>query len=133
MSAQPVACPLSRSRRLPLPAVGLVLALTPALGPGCADYPFGPPRLEPTRTDALDDPPMLSPPPCQVGPPPQSFVGRDGPMLVLDGERFRAVGANQSIAGPLVAMNTIVAESLDWCATRLEQATGVRRETVSGI
>ena len=31
MSAQPVACPLSRSRRLPLPAVGLVLALTPAL------------------------------------------------------------------------------------------------------
>jgi glutamine synthetase len=37
---------------------------------------------------------------------------------------FRAVGANQSIAGPLVAMNTIVAESLDWCATRLEAATG---------
>lgn len=37
---------------------------------------------------------------------------------------FRAVGANQSIAGPLVAMNTIVAESLDYCATRLEEATG---------
>ena len=37
---------------------------------------------------------------------------------------FRAVGASQSIAGPLVAMNTIVAESLDYCATRLEQATG---------
>lgn len=37
---------------------------------------------------------------------------------------FRAVGANQSIAGPLVAMNTIVAESLDFCATRLEEATG---------
>lgn len=36
---------------------------------------------------------------------------------------FRAVGANQSIAGPLVAMNTIVCESLDWCATQLEQAT----------
>src|SRR5690606_19458082 len=36
---------------------------------------------------------------------------------------FRAVGANQSIAGPLVAMNTIVAESLDYCATRLEEAT----------
>jgi glutamine synthetase len=36
---------------------------------------------------------------------------------------FRAVGANQSIAGPLVAMNTIVAESLDWCATKLEEAT----------
>ncbi len=36
---------------------------------------------------------------------------------------FRAVGANQSIAGPLVAMNTIVAESLDYCAARLESAT----------
>ena len=37
---------------------------------------------------------------------------------------FRAVGSSQSIAGPLVAMNTIVAESLDYCATRLETATG---------
>ncbi|QDU40857.1 Glutamine synthetase [Maioricimonas rarisocia] len=37
---------------------------------------------------------------------------------------FRAVGSNQSIAGPLVAMNTIVAESLDYCATQLEEATG---------
>jgi glutamine synthetase len=37
---------------------------------------------------------------------------------------FRAVGANQSIAGPLVAMNTIVCESLDYCATKLEAATG---------
>ena len=36
---------------------------------------------------------------------------------------FRAVGSDQSIAGPLVAMNTIVAESLDFCATKLEQAT----------
>ena len=36
---------------------------------------------------------------------------------------FRAVGSNQSIAGPLVAMNTIVAESLDYCATRLEADT----------
>lgn len=36
---------------------------------------------------------------------------------------FRAVGANQSIAGPLVAMNTIVCESLDYCATKLEKAT----------
>jgi len=37
---------------------------------------------------------------------------------------FRAVGSAQSIAGPLVAMNTIVAESLDYCATTLEKATG---------
>ncbi len=36
---------------------------------------------------------------------------------------FRAVGSNQSIAGALVAMNTIVAESLDYVATELEKAT----------
>jgi glutamine synthetase len=44
---------------------------------------------------------------------------------------FRAVGANQSIAGPLVAMNTIVAESLDHCATRLEKATGGKPEKLN--
>jgi glutamine synthetase len=37
---------------------------------------------------------------------------------------FSAVGSAQSIAGPLVAMNTIIAESLDYCATELEKATG---------
>jgi len=37
---------------------------------------------------------------------------------------FRAVGSSQSIAGPLVALNTIVAESLDYIATELEKATG---------
>ena len=37
---------------------------------------------------------------------------------------FRAVGSSQSIAGPLVAMNTIIAESLDHIATELEKATG---------
>ena len=36
---------------------------------------------------------------------------------------FRAVGSNQAIAGPLVAMNTIVTESIDYCATALEAAT----------
>jgi glutamine synthetase len=35
---------------------------------------------------------------------------------------FRAVGSNQSVAGPLVAMNTILAESLDWMAEKLEGA-----------
>ena len=45
---------------------------------------------------------------------------------------FRAVGSNQSIAGPLVAMNTIVAESLDFCATRLEEATGGDPEKLHG-
>jgi glutamine synthetase len=37
---------------------------------------------------------------------------------------FRAVGSSQSIAGPLVALNTIVAESLDYICNELEKATG---------
>ncbi|RLS67703.1 MAG: glutamine synthetase type III [Planctomycetota bacterium] len=37
---------------------------------------------------------------------------------------FRAVGSSQSIAGPLVALNTIVAESLDFFANALEKAGG---------
>ncbi|MEX1223058.1 MAG: glutamine synthetase III, partial [Pirellulales bacterium] len=37
---------------------------------------------------------------------------------------FRAVGSSQSLAGPNVALNTIVAESLDYVATELESATG---------
>jgi glutamine synthetase len=37
---------------------------------------------------------------------------------------FRAVGSAQSIAGPLVVLNTIVAESLDYVATALEKETG---------
>ena len=35
---------------------------------------------------------------------------------------FRAVGSGQSVAGPLVAMNTILADSLDWIADKLESA-----------
>ena len=47
---------------------------------------------------------------------------------------FRAVGSNQSIAGPLVAINTIVAESLDYIATELEKATkGDARKLNSAI
>jgi len=34
---------------------------------------------------------------------------------------FRAVGSGQSIAGPMVAINTILAESLDYVATELEK------------
>jgi glutamine synthetase len=33
---------------------------------------------------------------------------------------FRAVGSNQSVAGPLVALNTIMADSLEWIASQLE-------------
>ncbi|PSB20676.1 glutamine synthetase type III [Phormidesmis priestleyi ULC007] len=39
---------------------------------------------------------------------------------------FRAVGSNQSVAGPLVAMNTILTDSLTWVGDKLEAelATG---------
>jgi glutamine synthetase len=36
---------------------------------------------------------------------------------------FRAVGASQSVSGPLVALNTIMADSLDYIATELEKKT----------
>lgn len=35
---------------------------------------------------------------------------------------FRAVGSSQSVSGPLVAMNTMLADSLDWIAGKLETA-----------
>ncbi len=37
---------------------------------------------------------------------------------------FRAVGSGQSVSGPLVAMNTILADSLDWVADQLEAKRG---------
>ncbi len=40
---------------------------------------------------------------------------------------FRAVGSNQSCAGPNVALNTIVAEALDEICTRLEQDLAANR------
>ncbi|MEH6455005.1 MAG: glutamine synthetase III [Cocleimonas sp.] len=33
---------------------------------------------------------------------------------------FRAVGSDQSVTGPLIAMNTMLADSLNWIATELE-------------
>jgi len=33
---------------------------------------------------------------------------------------FRAVGSSQSVSGPLVAMNTMLADSLDWIAEKLD-------------
>ena len=41
---------------------------------------------------------------------------------------FRAVGSSQSIAGPLVVLNTIVAESLDYIATRAGKSHRRRSE-----
>ena len=37
---------------------------------------------------------------------------------------FRAVGSSQSVSGPLVAMNTMLADSLNWIADKLEAAVG---------
>src|SRR6185436_12405980 len=33
---------------------------------------------------------------------------------------FRAVGSGQSVAGPLIALNTMLADSLNWIADTLE-------------
>jgi len=37
---------------------------------------------------------------------------------------FRAVGSSQSVSGPLIAMNTMLADSLNWIAAELETALG---------
>jgi glutamine synthetase len=41
---------------------------------------------------------------------------------------YRAVASNQSIAAPLTALNTIMAESLDYIATKLEKAKSQKFE-----
>jgi glutamine synthetase len=41
---------------------------------------------------------------------------------------FRAVGSSQSVSGPVVALNTIVAESLDEFATHLEHAVAAGKD-----
>src|SRR5205823_7858042 len=46
---------------------------------------------------------------------------------------FRAVGSSQSIAGPNVVLNTIVAESLDDIATELEKAVAAGKDLNSEI
>ncbi len=46
---------------------------------------------------------------------------------------FRAVGSSQSVAGPIVVLNTIVAESLDDFATQLEQAVAAGKNLDSEI
>ncbi len=46
---------------------------------------------------------------------------------------FRAVGSSQSIGGPLVALNTIIAESLDFVATELEKAVAAGKPLNAAI
>ena len=44
------------------------------------------------------------------------------PSRAIDSSFARSAPTNRS-PGPLVAMNTIIAESIDYCATKLEEAT----------
>ncbi|MFQ3323788.1 MAG: glutamine synthetase [Pseudomonadales bacterium] len=45
---------------------------------------------------------------------------------------FRAVGSSQSVSGPLVAMNTMLADSLNWIAAKLEtELTGGADKTAA--
>lgn len=47
---------------------------------------------------------------------------------------FRAVGSSQSVSGPLVAMNTMLADSLNWIAEKLEaELSGGADKTVAVI
>jgi len=46
---------------------------------------------------------------------------------------YRAVAANQSIGAPLAALNTIMAESLDYIATKLEKAKGKFEDNVAEL
>lgn len=46
---------------------------------------------------------------------------------------FRAVGSHQSVAGPLIAMNTILADSLDWVANKLKSELAAGTELKPAI
>ncbi|MEM7761842.1 MAG: glutamine synthetase III [Cyanobacteria bacterium P01_A01_bin.40] len=46
---------------------------------------------------------------------------------------FRAVGSHQSVAGPLIAMNTILADSLDWISNQLESKLSAGTELQPAI
>ena len=46
---------------------------------------------------------------------------------------FRAVGSSQSVSGPLVAMNTMLADSLNWIAEKLETELKTQDQTAAVI
>lgn len=46
---------------------------------------------------------------------------------------FRAVGSNQSVSGPLVAMNTVLADSLAWVADKLEAELAKGTELTAAV
>lgn len=46
---------------------------------------------------------------------------------------FRAVGSNQSVSGPLIVLNTMLADSLEWVGNRLESELAKETELNSAI
>ena len=46
---------------------------------------------------------------------------------------FRAVGSSQSVSGPLIAMNTMLADSLDWVAEKLEAELSAGTEKTAAV
>jgi len=46
---------------------------------------------------------------------------------------FRAVGSDQSVTGPLIAMNTMLADSLDWIAGELTKALKKNKDTTKAV
>ncbi len=74
-------------------------------------------------------------PPLPVG---NGDRNRTSPFAFTGGKfEFRAVGSSQSVAGPLMVLNTIVADSLDYIATDLEKRvkenTGGLKEAVRAV
>jgi len=46
---------------------------------------------------------------------------------------FRAVGSSQSVSGPLVAMNTMLADSLEWIAGKLETELSAGKDQTTAV
>ena len=46
---------------------------------------------------------------------------------------FRAVGSQQSVSGPLIAMNTMLADSLEWISDKLEAALATGMEKPAAV
>jgi mannan endo-1,4-beta-mannosidase len=78
-------------------APAILLAVVSSLAGACGDGEQDlspPPRIQPATTEALDRPLTPPRPPCTPQPPPRGFVRREGSTLILEGRRFRALGAN---------------------------------------
>ena len=111
--------------RLLLPlamSFGLVLA-------GCDDG--GEALIPPDTTEPIDHPPPLPAPPCNPLPQSSSFVKREGSRLMLDGQPFRAVGANLYYLQHMFAYGELIDQRYSKQALdALDQATCLGARTV---